>query len=103
MLIAIISIAILTVVATEFAYSSRVDLQLAANQRDGLQAYYLARSGLGLSRLLLKFQKQLNGTQIPNLSNILAAVAPGAAGAAGGNQPTTMNLQIWRMAKVDCH
>jgi general secretion pathway protein K len=84
-----------------------VDLELAANQRDGLQAYYLARSGLGLSRLVLKFQKQLNSTPIPNLSNILSAIAPQAAGGAGGGapgaQPSTMNLQIWRMAKVDCH
>jgi general secretion pathway protein K len=104
MLIAIISIAILTVVATEFAFNSRVDLELAANQRDSLQAYYLARSGLGLSRLLLKFQKQLNSTPIPNLGAILGAVAGGQGGGAPqGAQPSTMNLQIWRLAKVDCH
>lgn len=102
MLIAIISIAILTVVATEFAYTTRVDLQLAANQRDGLQAYYLARSGLGLSRLLLKFQKQLNSTQIPNLGALLAPLT-GNAPPPGGAQPSTLSLQIWRMAKVDCH
>ena len=103
MLIAIISIAILTVVATEFAYSTRVDLQLAANQRDGLQAYYLARSGLGLSRLVLKFQKQLNSTQIPNLAGLLQQFAPQGSTAPTPSGPSSLNLQIWRMAKVDCH
>jgi len=60
LMLVVISIAILTVVATEFAYNSRVDLQLASNQRDEVRAYYLARSGIGLSRLLLKFQKQID-------------------------------------------
>ena len=60
LLIAIISIAILTVVATDFAYNTRVDLQMAANQRDEVRAYYLAKSGIGLSRMLLRFQKQLD-------------------------------------------
>ena len=59
MLIVVVAIAVLTAVATEFAYNSRVDLQLAANQRDEVRAYFLARSGIGLSRLLLRFQKQL--------------------------------------------
>jgi len=103
MLIAIISIAILTVVATEFAYSTRVDLQLAANQRDGLQAYYLARSGLGLSRLVLKFQKQLDSTQIPNLGGLLQQLAPQGGTAPAPSGPSSLNLQIWRMARVDCH
>jgi len=108
MLIAIISIAILTIVATEFIYTSRVDLELATNQRDGLQAYYLARSGLGLSRLMLRFQKQLNNTPIPNLQGLLqqfaGAQGGGApAGASPAAAPSTMNLQIWKLAKVDCH
>jgi general secretion pathway protein K len=104
MLIAIISIAILTVVSTEFIYTSRVDLELATNQRDSLQAYYMARSGLGLSRLVLKFQKQLNNTPIPNLSGLLQQFMGGQGGGTpAGAQPSTMNLQIWRLARVDCH
>ncbi|HZH04201.1 MAG TPA: type II secretion system minor pseudopilin GspK, partial [Myxococcaceae bacterium] len=66
MLIAIISIAVLTVLATEFAYNSRVDLQMATNARDELRAYYMARSGVQLSRLLLRFQRQIDRTPIPN-------------------------------------
>jgi len=107
MLIAVISIAILTIVATEFIYTSRVDLELATNQRDGLQAYYMARSGLGLSRLVLKFQKQLNNTPIPNLSGLLQNALNSTGGAPPGGAPpaapSTMNLQIWKLAKVDCH
>jgi general secretion pathway protein K len=98
MIIAVVAIAILTVVATEFAYNSRVDLQMATNQRDEIRAYYLARSGIGLSRLLLRFQKQLDGIQIPG--GLMGAQPPRVGGAAA--QPS-MTLQLWRMARVDCH
>jgi len=119
LLIVIVGIAVLTVMAIEFAYNSRVDLQLAANERDSVRAYYLARSGIGLSRLVLKFQRQLDQTPIPNLGNLLQGLTGGAGGAGAGNplaalaagagapqaggQPSTMSLQIWKMAKVDCH
>lgn len=106
LLIALISIAILTVVATDFAYNSRVDLQLAANQRDEVRAYFLARSGIAMSRLVLKFQRQLDRTPIPNLGGLLSQLTGGGGGAAPG-QPgqaaSTMSIQIWRMARVDCH
>src|SRR5215813_964838 len=125
MIIAVVSIAILTVVATEFVYNSRVDLQMATNQRDEIRAYYLARSGLGLSRLLLRFQKQMDQVQIPNLSGILQQVMGGAGGSpptggprgapaggpggattgatAAGGPPASMSIQLWRMARVDCY
>lgn len=88
LLMVIVSIAILTAVAAEFAYRSRVDLEMAVNQRDALRAEYLAKSSMGLARLLLLFQKQLDRT---------TASLPGLG---GGNGP--INMQIWRMAKVDC-
>src|SRR5262249_7723365 len=121
-IIAVVSIAILTVVATEFVYNSRVDLQMATNQRDEIRAYYLARSGLGLSRLLLRFQKQMDQVQIPNLSDLLKGLSggspltggPGGAPARGpggattgpapaGAPPASMSIQLWRMARVDCY
>ncbi|MBF5044902.1 general secretion pathway protein GspK [Aggregicoccus sp. 17bor-14] len=85
LIIAVVAITLLTVVATDFAYNTRVDLQLATNQRDELRAHYLAQSGIGMSRLLLRFQKQLNGMQMPAI--------PGMP---------KLNLQIWKMARVDC-
>jgi general secretion pathway protein K len=92
LIIAVVAITLLTVVATDFAYNTRVDLQLATNQRDELRAHYLAQSGVGMSRLLLRFQKQLNSIQIPALP--IPGMPPGGGG---------LNLQIWKMARVDCH
>ncbi|MBZ4372608.1 type II secretion system protein GspK [Corallococcus interemptor] len=109
LIIALVSITLLTVVATEFAYNSRVDLQLAANQRDEVRAYYMARSGLSLGRLLLRFQKQVDQTPIPNPASILGALGGlaggGTPGAGGANafQPQSLNLQLWKLARVDCH
>ncbi|HLL05513.1 MAG TPA: type II secretion system minor pseudopilin GspK [Myxococcaceae bacterium] len=105
LIITVISITLLTVVATEFAYNTRVDLQLAANQRDEVRAYYMARSGVGLGRLLLRFQKQVNGMQLPNIGGLLGGLmggggaAPGGAAAGGGS----LNIQLWKLARVDCH
>jgi len=88
LLMVVVSIAILAAVAAEFAYRSRVDLEMAVNQRDALRAEYLAKSSLGLARMLLMFQKQLDRTTaaLPSLG--------------GGTAP--INIQIWRLAKVDC-
>ncbi|PTL80438.1 general secretion pathway protein GspK [Vitiosangium sp. GDMCC 1.1324] len=101
LIIAVVAITILTVVATEFAYNTRVDLQLAANQRDEVQAMYMARSGVALSRLLLRFQKQVDQTPIPNIGDLARQLTGGAA---GGQQPaSTLNIQLWKLARVDCH
>ena len=85
LLMVTISIAILTAVAAEFAFQTRVDLELATHQRDALRAEYLAKSSIGLARMLLLFQKQLDRS---------TAALPGAA--------QGINLQLWRMAKLDC-
>ncbi|NOK35352.1 general secretion pathway protein GspK [Corallococcus exercitus] len=110
LIIALVSITLLTVVATEFAYNSRVDLQLAANQRDEVRAYYMARSGLSLGRLLLRFQKQVDATPIPNpasllssLGGMLGGAGAGGAGGAAAFQPQSLNIQLWKLARVDCH
>lgn len=89
LLLVVVSIAILAAVAADFAYSSRVDLELAVHQRDALRAEYLAKSGLGMSRLLLQFQKQLD-MSMQNLSSTLPGIGGG------------LNLQLWRMAHIDC-
>jgi general secretion pathway protein K len=93
LLLVVLSIAILAAVAADFAYGSRVDLELAVHQRDALRAEYLARSGLGLARLLLQFQKQLD-VSLQNLGSI-----PGLAGVMGGGG---FNLQLWKMVHLDC-
>ncbi len=108
LMVALISIAVLTAVSTEFLYTSRVDLQMAGNQRDDLRAYYLARSGIGLSRLLLSFQKQVDNIQLPpgltDMLGPLLGAPPGAAGPGGEVPGMSMpSIQLWKMARVDCY
>jgi general secretion pathway protein K len=138
LLLVLVGIAVLSLVANEVRYNSMVELRLATNQRDELRAHYLARSGIGMSRLMLRFQKQIDQMPIPNFSGMLqgilgsnpalagllggaggagglgalagalggaggAAGALGGAGAAGAPGMSTASIQLWRMAKIDCH
>ncbi|MEW5740067.1 MAG: type II secretion system minor pseudopilin GspK [Myxococcota bacterium] len=136
MLLVLVGLAVLGLVANEVQYNSVVELRLATNQRDEVRAHFLAKSGVGLSRLLLRFQKQMDSIQIPNLGGMLQqflggagggglppgvnpgmlgalglnpamlqglAGGAGAAGAPGGGAPSSMSIQLWRMAKIDCH
>ncbi len=89
------SLAILTSVAVEFLYQSSIDLRLAVNGRDELRADYLARSSVNMSRLLLRFQKQLDG-QTKQLGGLLSSL--GMAGAGGG----APNIRLWELVPIDC-
>jgi general secretion pathway protein K len=102
LILVVVAIAVLTAVATEFAYNSRVDLQLATNQRDEVRAYYLARSGIAISRLLLTFQKQVDKIKIPNFSSLLAPPGRAPAPSSLSAQQPSLNLQLWKMARIDC-
>ena len=113
LILAVISIAILTAVATEFVYSERVDLQMAANQRDDVRAYYMAKSGIGLGRLVLSFQKQLDNIQLPPGINEMVQKLMGGGALTGADQqqqagtqppaPTGLNIQLYKLARVDCY
>lgn len=139
LLLVLVGIAVLALVANEVRYNSMVELRLATNQRDELRAHFLARSGIALSRLILRYQKQVDQIPIPNFGAMLQqaiggnpALAgllgmaggagglpgglPGAGGMLGaGGMPgapgmppgapgmSTASIQLWRMAKVDCH
>lgn len=111
LLIVTVSVALLTIMGTQFAYDSRVQFEMAVNGRDEVRAFYLARSGIGLSRLLLSFQRQVNQIQLPpGLGDLLgmggpAAGVPGAGGpgAGGPGASQSLNIQLWKMARVDCH
>jgi general secretion pathway protein K len=96
------TIAILTAVGVDFSYSSRVSLKLAENLRDETRAYYLARSAVNLSRLLLHFQKQVD-----QLGGQLTA---GIAAATGGQRTavpaqaapaSTLGIRLWEILPVD--
>lgn len=55
-LIALVTIAILSSVVVDLAYTTRVNLAMASNTRDKLKSYYMARSAVNISRLLIAFQ-----------------------------------------------
>ncbi|RMG19151.1 MAG: general secretion pathway protein GspK [Deltaproteobacteria bacterium] len=108
-LIMVVSVvAILTAVTVQFTYQERVNLHLAANARDELRAYYLARSSVNLSRLLLSFQKRIDSTPIPGLqqlTSLLGGGAPPAAGAgapAGGASTGALGIRLWELIPIDC-
>jgi general secretion pathway protein K len=59
LIVVTVTIAVLGAVVGDFAFNARVDLEAAANARDTLRAEYLARSGMQLSRLLIKVQQSV--------------------------------------------
>jgi general secretion pathway protein K len=52
-------VAILSVVVSDFDYSSAISFKLAESKRERLQAEYIARSGLNLTRLLISKEKAI--------------------------------------------
>ncbi len=91
LLVAIASIAIVTAVAVDLAYDTRVSLQLAANARDELRATYLAKSAVSMSRLVLYFQHRLDGIAGA------ASQLPGASGAGGAR----IAIRLWDLVPID--
>lgn len=59
---------VLAAVMVEFAFRANVSYHLAENHAEQLQAYYLARSSVELSKLIIKFdkdvEKRLKGTSL---------------------------------------
>jgi general secretion pathway protein K len=85
LLLVMVSIAVVTALAVDLAYQTRVSLQLAADARDELRATALAKSAVNVSRLVLHFQQQLDGAT-GALGQALAPALQAAQGA-GGQQP----------------
>ncbi|MHB8420291.1 MAG: type II secretion system minor pseudopilin [Myxococcales bacterium] len=110
LLMVITAIAMLTAVAVEFSYRARVEARLAANARDQLRAYYLARSAVALGRLVLHFQRQVDAIQIPNIGPMLMGLLGGGMGGASapampqslaGAQGGSLHLRLWDVIPVD--
>jgi general secretion pathway protein K len=83
-----------TTITMDLQFDSRVQLQLAANSRNNLQAEYLARSAIQFTHLLLSFD-----TQFIRMKKKLGAYLKMA--------PPQMSmilnrLQIWKVVPVDC-
>jgi len=77
---------VVTVLAVELAYDTRISLRIAANARDELRASYQARSALALARLVLHFQQRLDAA---------GQVAGQALGGAAGPSPVrSVNMAL---------
>lgn len=106
LILVITSIAILTTVAVDFQFNSSVDLQLAANARDELRAEYLARSSINMSRLLLRFQRQVDamggnlniGGMLDSMGIQMPPELQGVLPQGGGG----LNLRLWELVPIDC-
>ena len=61
LLMVLLSIALLSAIVTRYSYEAYIDYQLAQNAADRAQAYYNARSGVEIYKLILSADKQLTG------------------------------------------
>ncbi len=93
LLMVLVTVAILSAIVVDFAYQTRIDVQIAANVRDRVKAHYLARSAVNLSRLVLHFQGQVDRFTggvlklyqiIPIESDLAKALTSGELGSAFG-------------------
>ncbi|WP_242346927.1 type II secretion system protein GspK [Anaeromyxobacter terrae] len=112
LLVVIVSVAILTALAANLAYESRVSLEIAANARDELRATYLAKSGVALSRMVLGFQQQIDdaagaacgllGQGLPGARNPPGAPQRPGGQPGGAAQPAAAcpRPQIWNAVPV---
>ncbi len=96
LLLAVMSVAIVTALAVDLTYQTQVRLRTAANARDELRAAALARSAVHVSRLVLSFQQQMD-----QMSKAMCQGAAAAGGGAGG-LPTQgcLRLQVWNLVPV---
>ena len=84
LLVVMTIIVILTVLAMDFSYNAKVNLNLAANSRDEVKAFYLAKSAVNISRLVLYYQKQVDQT-------LQKMKIPGFAG----------GIQLWKLIPIE--
>jgi general secretion pathway protein K len=97
LLLVITSIAVITALAVDLAYNTRVSVQLAANARDELRAECLAKSALGMARLILHFQQSIDG----GMAGVAAAgraTLPGLPG--GGLAGLSLSIRLWEILPV---
>ena len=102
LLLVLMVVAIVTVLATELAYDTRVSLQIAANARDELRASYQARGAVALARLVLHFQQRLDQAG-GAAGQVLAGLqgSQGATGLAGAATQGTFSFRLWDAIPVD--
>ena len=108
LLLVLMVVAIVTVLATELAYDTRISLQIAANARDELRATAQAQAAVALSRLVLHFQQRLDqaggaaGQVLAGLTGGQAGgAAGGQAGGLGGAAQGTFSFRLWDAIPIE--
>lgn len=96
LLVVMVSVAILTALAVQLAYETRVELQIAGNARDQLRAEHLAKSGVALSRLVLSLQQQIDASTQPPPGRSTSGKGASQAPAL----PSIPTLRIWSAVPV---
>ncbi|HYD41873.1 MAG TPA: hypothetical protein VEB43_13675 [Anaeromyxobacter sp.] len=95
LLMAVVSVAVLTALAVDLAYETQVRLRAAANARDALRAQALAESGVTMARLVVSVQVALDGAS--------KAAALQTQGQAPTDTPTAAvpRPQVWNLVPVN--
>jgi general secretion pathway protein K len=97
----LLSVALVTALVMDLAYQARVGLQIAANGRDELVALAQARGAIGLSRLVLHFQAQLDAQATTLSGAVGAAGAAGRLPGGGALAGAVPNIQVWKLVPID--
>ena len=85
MLIVLTWLALMISLISEFTYGTTVDAAQAANARDELRAHYLARSGVNLSRLLIKIQQKFVDPSMAQAKQMLSTLMGPQSGTGGSS------------------
>ncbi|TNE50550.1 MAG: hypothetical protein EP343_07635 [Deltaproteobacteria bacterium] len=84
-----------TSITLDLQHDSRIQLQLAANSRNALQAEYLARSGMQFTHLLLAFNSQF--LRMKTQFKKFLKMAPPEV------QMLMNRLQLWKIIPINCN
>src|SRR5436190_13731575 len=81
------ALSLIAVITTQFSYNTGIDYQSAKNARDEMRAHFLARSGMNLSRLVVRVQRNILDKYRRFIGDLqLADYLPLMIGAFGGGK-----------------
>jgi len=85
LLVVITWLAMMIAMVAQFTFGTSVEAAQAANARDELRAHYLARSGINLSRLLIKIQSKFIEPVMGQAQKALQSMMGGTPAAGASN------------------
>jgi general secretion pathway protein K len=76
LVIAMVAVVVLTAIASEFAYNTRVEMQMAANAENELRAHYFAESAVQLGQAAMIIQQMIDrfGDQFGGLGGMTSMI-----------------------------